>query len=123
MLHAESKPGLAFVGWTRATTWAKVAFQKLPPIEDFMAIRLQQGFKVRSAFEASADALHDAFLLKRGISEAAHIHAHHDNLHRVTQEREGRPASKHELDDLTNLLKQRGVAPLSDSIRDLGLQT
>ena len=40
MPRAATKPGLAFVGWTRATTWEKVVFQKLPPIEDFLAIRM-----------------------------------------------------------------------------------
>ena len=29
-----SKLGLAFVAWTRATTWAKMAFHKLPRLDD-----------------------------------------------------------------------------------------
>ena len=34
MQRAASKPGLAFVGWMRATAWEKVVFVKLPPIEN-----------------------------------------------------------------------------------------
>ena len=37
-----SKLGRAFVAWTRAQCWERMAFHKLPPIEDFMAARLTQ---------------------------------------------------------------------------------
>ena len=67
MPRAASKPGLAFVGWTRATSWENVIFQKLPPIEDFLAVRMQTDFKLRTVFEAEADKLHDEFLLRHGI--------------------------------------------------------
>ena len=117
MVNAASKPGLAFVGWTRATTWAKVAFHSLPPLEDFLAIRLQTEFKVRAAFEASADALHDDLLSKRGVSEEMHIRAHQEHLGRVLLAREGRAATPVELDDIRVMLSQRGVAALSDSVR------
>ena len=39
-----SKLGLAFVVWTRATLWEKMAFHKLPPLEDFVAARLTREF-------------------------------------------------------------------------------
>ena len=46
-----SKLGLAFVAWTRATLWEKMAFHKLPPLEDFVAARLTREFEARSQFE------------------------------------------------------------------------
>ena len=80
MKNAVSQPGLAFVGWTRATTWERVAFQSLPPLEDFIAVRMHQAFKAREDFEAAADELHDAFLRKRGITEDMQIRAHPEHL-------------------------------------------
>ena len=100
MPRAASKPGLAFVGWTRATTWENVVFQRLPPIEDFLAIRMQPDFKARSAFEAEADKLFDEFLLRHGVTESAHIAAHQNHLQRVIQARDKRAATQEELDDL-----------------------
>ena len=52
---AVSKLGLAFVAWTRATRWEKMAFHKLPLLEDFVAARLTRDFASRSAFENNAD--------------------------------------------------------------------
>ena len=54
--------GLAFVAWTRAQCWERMAFQKLPPIEDFVAARLTRDFEARSAFEAKADEMCMAYL-------------------------------------------------------------
>ena len=118
--QAASKPGLAFVGWTRATTWDKVAFQSLPPLADFVKIRSQPEFKIRSAFETEADTLHDAFMARRGVVEEAHIHAHHQHLQNLMKSKEERPATQDELQDLTTMLQKRGVAPLSDSILEWG---
>ena len=39
-----SKLGLAFVAWMRATLWQKMAFYKLPPLEDIIAARLTREF-------------------------------------------------------------------------------
>ena len=66
-----SKLGLAFVAWTRATTWAKMAFHKLPRFEDFLSARLTKEFEARSAFESKADTLFAAFLQRRGMTEDA----------------------------------------------------
>ena len=117
MPAAASKPGLAFVGWTRATQWAKVAFHGLPPLEEFLAVRMQRDFQLRSAFEEHADALHDAFLLKRGISHQQHLAAHQAHLDRSFMETEGRHASAAELQDLEAMLGKRGVAPVSNSVK------
>ena len=44
-LQTVSKLGLAFVTWTRATRWEKMAFHKLPPLADFVAARLTWEFR------------------------------------------------------------------------------
>ena len=62
MPRAVSKLGLAFVVWTRATMWSNVAFQSLPPLEEFLAVRLSREFQVREAFETKADDQNELFL-------------------------------------------------------------
>ena len=52
-----AKLGLAFVAWTRATSWSRVGFHKLPPFADFLAARLTREFSARADFEQKADAL------------------------------------------------------------------
>ncbi len=80
MPAAASKPGLTFVGQTRATRWDKVAFHGLPALEEYLAVRTQRDFQLRSAFEEQAAARHDAFLLERGISHQQHLAAHQAHL-------------------------------------------
>ncbi len=60
-----AKLGLAFVAWTRATKWSKVTFQSLPPLEEFLAVRLAREFILRKEFEARADTLHDVFFVAK----------------------------------------------------------
>ena len=81
MPRAVSKMGLAFVAWTRATQWARVAFQSLPPFKEFLAVRLQSAYKCRVAFEASADELCDAFQEKRNLAQDKLIEMHRQHLH------------------------------------------
>ena len=64
-LSCVSKLGLAFVAWTRAQCWERMAFHKLPPIKDFVAARLTRDFEARPAFEAKADVLFLACLERR----------------------------------------------------------
>ena len=80
MPRPASKMGLAFVGWTRATKWSKIGFESLPPIDHFLAVRLQADFKNRAGFEEEADRLHDALLQQRGISEQNHLRAHQEHF-------------------------------------------
>ena len=80
MPRAVSKLGVAFVAWTRATTWSKVAFQSLPALEEFLAVRMSKEFQVRETFEMEADALHDAFLRRRGVTEEAQLQGHRAHL-------------------------------------------
>ena len=52
MIRAVSRMGLAFVAWTRSTSWERMAFVSLPPLEDFLAVRFSKEFRARESFEA-----------------------------------------------------------------------
>ena len=71
-----STPGLAFVGWTRVTKWSRMAFCELPALGDFLAVRLNAGFKLREDFEARVDAAHDEFMQERSLGGEAEVLAH-----------------------------------------------
>ena len=43
------------MGWTRATSWARMAFRHLPAFGDFLAVRATKEFKLRTDFELWAD--------------------------------------------------------------------
>ena len=96
-LHTVSKLGLAFVGWTRATKWAKVAFHKLPPLEDFIGIRVSREFEARAAFELKADIMFTAFLQKRGSSQEQLLDAHLAHFRATVMALESRSATESEL--------------------------
>ena len=49
---AVSKLGLAFVAWTRATRWEKMAFHKLPLLEHLVAPRLTREFALKTPEDA-----------------------------------------------------------------------
>ena len=108
--------GLAFVGWTRATEWSKVAFQSLPPFDHFLAMRKQPAFKQMCAFETEADSLHDGVLASRGLDVSQHVRAHRDHFAAQVREKQQREPTAHELQDLEHMLSQRGVAPVPDSV-------
>ena len=112
--------GLAFVAWTRSTSWEKTAFQALPPIQDFLAVRLSREFIARCAFEARADQLHDALLISRGIDEQEHIRDHEKHLQDKVRSEWQRDITSAERADLEQMLCRRGVAPVSDSALRLG---
>ena len=117
-----SKLGLAFVAWTRATLWEKMAFQKLPPLEDFIAARLTREFAARSAFESKADDMFVDFLQKRGMSVESLGQAHEKHFKAMVAKEERREVSEAELVDLHAMLAARGVAPISDSIASYAQQ-
>ena len=95
--------GLAFVAWTRATRWEKMAFHKLPPLADFVAARLTREFAARSTFESNADDLAVAFLHHRGMSQESFVQAHECHF-KATEARKSREASEAELADLRGML-------------------
>ena len=114
--HTVSKLGLAFVAWTRATRWEKMAFHKLPPLEEFIAARLTREFAARSNFESKADYMFAAFLQKCGMSMESLVQAHENHFKATVAKEEGREASHAELVDLHAMMTATGVAPVSDSI-------
>ena len=120
--HTVSKLGLAFVAWTRATSWAKMAFHKLPPLEDFVAARLTKEFAARSVFEHKADAMFAAFLAKRGITLEELMQAHEKHFADTAAAKENRAATAEELLDLRGMLSASGVAPVSESITSFAQQ-
>ena len=116
MVRAVSRMGLAFVAWTRVTSWDRMAFVALPPIEDFLAARFSNEFRAREAFESWADQCHDALLVARGIDEGEHIQHHQRHLQASLRARLKRDATQEELDDVKQMLLCRGVAPVFDSV-------
>jgi len=120
MPRAVAKLGLAFVAWTRVTKWSKIAFQSLPPLEEFLAVRLTKEFQLREAFETLADDLHDAFMQTHGITQEMQIDAHRKQLQQHLMTTEARVASEVELQDIEIMLSQRGVKPVSDSVNAWG---
>ena len=120
MIRAVSRMGLAFVAWTRATAWQRMAFVALPPIEDFLAVRFSKEFHAREAFEAWADGCHDQLLADRGIDESEHILEHQIHLQAFVQQNQSREATQEELADVESMLRSRGVAPVSDSVLRIG---
>ena len=71
-----AKLGMAFVAWTRATSWNRMGFQKLPPFADFLAARLTREFSARADFEHKADVLFVKLLERRGMSAEALVAQH-----------------------------------------------
>jgi ERCC4-related helicase len=120
MPRAVSKLGLAFVAWTRATKWSKVAFQSIPPLEEFLAVRLSREFQLRETFETKADDLHQALLESRGITNEMQIKEHCEHLDQNLQGNSNRYATEAERNDMRNMLEQRGVKPVSDSVKRWG---
>jgi hypothetical protein len=99
-----------------ATAWAKVAFINLPPLDQFLAMRLQPAFKARCIFEENADKLHDALLLGRGVDQQDHIREHQLHFAQQLRAKDNRDPSAYELEDVAHMLTQRGVAPVPDSV-------
>jgi hypothetical protein len=122
MVRPVARMGLAFVAWTRATLWTRVAFRALPPLADFLSVRFSKEFQSRSSFETRADELHDALFAERGIVEDLHIREHQQHLQNKLKADHGREATDEELRDIEQMLRTRGVAPVSDCVLRAGAQ-
>jgi len=107
--------GLAFVGWTRVTTWSKMAFRALPPLDCFTAIRRSAEFKRRAIFESYADTAHDAYMASIGISPLQELEMHMKHLTKSTWQVRGAPPTAEEIDDIRNMMTRRGVQPAPDT--------
>ena len=106
--------GLAYVGCTRATTWARQAFRGVPQLQDFLAVRLTSDFKRRERFEAWADEAHEATMLSMAVTEEAEMDAHVLHLSAAKMRDFGRSATEQEIDDLKQMLLARGVAAVPE---------
>ena len=110
--------GLAFVAWTRVTTWQRVALRNLPQFADFLAVRQTKDFKLRENFESWADAAHDRFMESRGMTshdeEEQHSKHFRDGVRRDT----GLEPTPAEVDDIVGMLRQRGVLPIPPALID-----
>ena len=102
--------GLAFVAWTRVTSWTRMAFCNLPTFDRFLVARASEDFKLRETFEANADDLHATMLLKRGISPEREV-----ELHLAWYRLQPEHSTNGET-DVTAMLSQKGVAPLPRSV-------
>ena len=120
MIRAVSRMGLAFVAWTRTTSWERMAFLSLPPLEDFLAVRFSKEFRARESFEAWADGRHDSLLAARGLDEGQHIQQHQQHLRGFLRQKHQREATERELRDLEQMLRARGVASVSESVLRAG---
>ena len=103
-----TRPGLAFVAWTRVAQFKKIGFRRLPPLEDFIAVRQQLDFKQRCAFEVRADALHDELLARRGVLEREHSVKHQKHFADGLWASHRRVPEDHEMQDLVE--QERGCA-------------
>ena len=111
------QPGLAFVGWTRVTSWARMAFCALPPLVDFYSVRLTPGFRQRESFEAWADVAHDNFMKERGFHANQEVQAHLQHYRDHLQVKEQRLPTPAEEADIRNMLELRGVSQLPESVQ------
>ena len=106
-------PGLGFVATTRTEYYEKLAFENLPPYEDFLAIRNTAGFKDRERFEKKAVEKHNQFCKARarwnsGDELRCHIKA--------TEKKSGSAMTDSEVTALTRMLSSNGVQALSDEV-------
>ena len=112
----EGKLGLAFVAWTRAERWERMAFHKLPPLDEFIAVRLTREFDAGQAFECTADAMFVSCVERCGTSLEMPTVAREEHLKQALQQEEHRDPSHAEVVDLRAMLAASGVKPVSDSV-------
>lgn len=108
--------GIAFVAWTRVTTWQRLAFRNLPQFADFLAVRQTKDFQLRESFESWADAAHDRFMESRGMSPCDEEEQHLKHFRHCVRRDTGLEPTPAEVDDLVGMLRQRGVLPIPPSL-------
>jgi hypothetical protein len=102
--------GLAFVGYSRVTDFAKMAFKYVPDYWSFQSMADTDMFRWRAALEQRLDELHDktAETIFHGQASVK------DDVQRHcawSEKCTGRQMSDNELADLTHMLSLRGVLP------------
>ena len=106
-------PGLGFVATTRTEYYEKLAFENLPPYEDFLAIRNTAGFKDREKFEKRAVEKHNQLCKARaGWDSGDELRCHIED----TERRSGEDMTDSEVAALTRMLSSNGVQALSDDV-------
>ena len=68
-------------------------------------------------FETGADAHHDAFFRKLGVSHEQQVQDHKDHLDASMLASHGRGATPEELEDTDVMLGKRGISPVSESLK------
>ena len=109
--------GLAFVAWSRATDWSRMAFRSLPPLGNFLAVRQSRDFKRREQFEQEMDSLHEQHMTSLGMSPSQEVQEHVLHMQRVAPT--AGLASDADIGDLKAQLEFRGVQGLHDSVTSL----
>ena len=109
-------PGAAFVAWTRVTSLRGWACRALPPYWRFVMGRFHEHQKLRGKYEESADALHEAFMRSRGYAPEDEAAAHLAHLRDRTVAAHGREPTQAEVDEISDMLNQRGVLPLPPDV-------
>ena len=102
--------GLAFVGFSRVTDFAKMAFKYVPDYWAFQAMAESDLFRWRSTLEERLDKLHD--LTANEIFDGKATLEDDVARHRSwTEKQKGRAMSEAEIADLKHMLSVRGVLP------------
>ena len=102
--------GLAFVGFSRVTDFAKMAFKNVPDYWTFQSMVDTDMFRWRSDLERRLDELHDktAKIVFRGKASIKDDVQRHQAW---TEKLTGSKMSEEALADLTHMLSVRGVLP------------
>ena len=102
--------GLAFVGFSRVTDFAKMAFKNVPDYWTFQSMAETDMFRWRSDLERRLDELHDqtAEIVFQGKSSIKDDVQRHQAW---TESLTGSKMSEEALADLTHMLSVRGVLP------------
>ena len=100
--------GLAFVGLSRATDFAHIAFKHVPDYWVFRAVAETPLFRWRSTLELQLDAKHDA-TSKRQFFGKATVEDEFERHLQWSESRTGSPMSSEDKTDLLQMLSVRGV--------------
>ena len=100
--------GLAFVGLSRATDFARIAFRHVPDYWAFRAVADTPLFKWRATLEMQLDAKHDA-TSKRQFFGKATVEDEFDRHVQWSETTTGSPMSSENKADLWQMLSVRGV--------------
>ena len=102
--------GLAFVGLSRATDFAHIAFKHVPDYWVFRAVAETPLFRWRSSLELQLDAKHDATSERQFFGKAT-VEDEFERHLQWSERKTGSPMSSENKTDLLQMLSVRGVLP------------